>query len=121
MMREVAQMLTELFFWAAAVPALLLPIFYFFGSPWRSSIFGKMMMTKSSALGLIFLLSILFMVVPGFPGKLWLAVAAYAYLAGALWFQFAVLMGVQRRRRQDQRQELQTGLLVSSRDPEPTA
>lgn len=84
-----------LFFWVAAFFAIVFPVLYFFGSPWRQTVVGKMMMTKSTSIATVFILSILFRVVPHFPGRDWLIVFAYVFLAVALCFQNFVLIGQQ--------------------------
>lgn len=88
--------LAVVIFFVAAVPALGFPILYHFGSPWRTTIVGKMMMTKSSAIAVVFLLSMVRFFAPGAPGLVWLAVLAYTYLAIALYFQTGVLLREQR-------------------------
>lgn len=86
---------TITFVYVAAVPAILIPLCYFFGSPWRSTLVGKMMMNKSAAVGLIFLLVVLGV---AFDQNYW-GLVAYAYLAVALWGQLLVLLTIQRRSR----------------------
>lgn len=97
----IAMQVMQVLLIAAAIPAILFPILYFFRSPWRSTVVGKMMMTKSSAIGLVFTLSLLFRFVPAFPGKYWIAAGAYGYLAFALWFQTRVLIGIQHNETND--------------------
>lgn len=82
---------------AASIPAILLPIVYFFGSPWKTTLVGKMMMNKMAAIGVVFALILVGVVTGGdYPGRDWIRVVAYAYLAIALWAQLVLLLRIQR-------------------------
>lgn len=83
------------FFWIAAVLAIAFPVVYYFGSPWRTTLVGKAMMTKSTSIAVLFIISILIRIVPDFPGRDWLILFAYMFLAVALFFQDAILIGQQ--------------------------
>lgn len=97
---ETVRVVTSTLVYVATVPAILFPICYFFGSPWRTTTVGKMMMVKSSAIGLIFVLIVLGV---AFDQDYWgrdvLRLVAYAYLAIALLAQLLTLLSIQRRSR----------------------
>lgn len=85
----------------AAVPAAIsFPLLYAVGSPWRSTPEGKMMMNLGSAIALVFTLIVVNVILgPYYPGREWVRLFTYAYLAFALWRLVFTLLRVQRRAR----------------------
>jgi hypothetical protein len=80
----------------AAVPAILFPLFYAGGSPWRTTLVGKMMMNKASAIGITFALIVLGVIAgPDYPGRDAIRLVAYAYLAVSLWGELLLLLRIQ--------------------------
>lgn len=86
-----ATLILPLFF-VALVPAVSFPLLYFFRSPWRTTLVGRMMMTKSSAVATILLVSLIRFLVPDAPGRDLFIALAYAFLDTALFVQCFVLL-----------------------------
>ena len=77
----------------AMVPfATLNPILYGVFFPWRQSREGRAMITLFTGFGLLVDFSIIYEVVPWFPGKWVVAIVVYAgILAGMAWLSYALV------------------------------
>lgn len=88
----------ELLIYVAAVFAIAFPVLYFTRSPWRRTAEGRMMMNLGTAIALVFVLILTNLFFgPHYPGRDWIRLFAYAYLALAFVRLNFVLARVQWR------------------------
>lgn len=92
--------LARLLIFVAAGAAILFPFIYGLRSPWRSTPEGRMMMNLGTSIGVVFAL-ILVSAITGaeYPGRDWVRLGAYAYLAFSLWRLVFTVTRVQHRAR----------------------
>lgn len=81
------------------LPVNAFPVLYAF-SPWYGSAVGRALMTLAVGLMLLVDFAVFYRFVPG-PTPDWLRVIVYGIITAGLYYQFAVLVRYQFRRRRD--------------------
>lgn len=104
-MTDVLGIVVMVAFYAAAIPAVVLPVLYGFRSQWRSTPSGRRLFTLFAALGLIFLATVAYRLWPWLPGLRLAAAVLYSSLAFALWRMVWQLWRVQQQDRRDNNDE----------------